>query len=71
MQQVMRAGARITPESSIDECRLRFEGDLPHVPQKARRLSHPEHVVVAHSDALLELTDRTRDEAIRRSGARR
>jgi nicotinate phosphoribosyltransferase len=71
MQQVMRAGARITPESSIDECRLRFEGDLPHVPLKARRLSHPEHVVVAHSDALLELTDRTRDEAIRRSGTAR
>ena len=71
LEQVIRAGARITPASSIEESRVRFEGDLPHVPQKARRLSHPEHLVVAHSEALLALTDRTRDEAIRRSGARR
>jgi len=71
LEQVIRAGARITPASSIEESRVRFEGDLPHVPQKARRLSHPEHLVVAHSDALLALTDRTRDEAIRRSGTAR
>ena len=71
LEQVMRAGARITLSSSIEESRLRFEGDLPHVPQKARRLSHPEHLVVAHSEALLALTDRTRDEAIRRSGTAR
>lgn len=71
LEQVIRAGARITPASSIEESHVRFEGDLPHVPQKARRLSHPEHLVVAHSDALLALTDRTRDEAIRRSGTAR
>jgi len=71
LEQVIRAGARITPASSIEESRVRFEGDLPHVPQKARRLSHPEHLVVAHSDALLALTEHTRDEAIRRSGTAR
>jgi len=69
--QVMLAGRRTTPASSIEECRRRFGVDLAYVPQKARRLSHPEHVVVAHSEALLALTDRTRDEALRRSGAGR
>jgi len=37
------------------------------VPTKARRLTHPEHVVVPHSVALRELTAATRAEALRRA----
>jgi nicotinate phosphoribosyltransferase len=71
LEQVMLAGRRTRPEPSIEESRARFESDLAHVPQKARRLSHPEHVAVAHSEALRALTDRTRKDALRRSGTQR
>jgi len=66
---VMREGRRLAPSPSIADGRSRFEADLACVPQKARRLTHPEHVIVTHSDALRALTDRTRDEAERRAGA--
>jgi len=65
---VMREGRRLAPSPSIADGRSRFEADLAFVPQKARRLTHPEHVIVTHSDALRALTDRTRDEAERRAG---
>jgi nicotinate phosphoribosyltransferase len=71
LEQVMLAGRRTGPEPSIEGSRARFESDLVHVPQKARRLSHPEHVAVAHSEALRALTDRTREDALRRSGIQR
>jgi nicotinate phosphoribosyltransferase len=71
LEQVMLAGRRTRPEPSIEESRARFQSDLAHVPQKARRLSHPEHVAVAHSEALRALTDRTRKDALRRSGTQR
>jgi nicotinate phosphoribosyltransferase len=71
LEQVMLAGRRTRPEPPIEESRARFESDLAHVPQKARRLSHPEHVAVAHSEALRALTDRTREDALRRSGTAR
>ncbi len=71
LEHVMLAGRRTGPEPSIEESRARFEDDLANVPQKARRLSHPEHVAVAHSEALRALTDRTRDDALRRSGTAR
>ncbi len=38
------------------------------MPRKARRLTHPEHVTVTHSEALRALTARTRGEAERRAG---
>ncbi len=65
---VMREGHRLTPSPSIADGRGRFEADLALVPRKARRLTHPEHVTVTHSEALRALTDRTRDEAERRAG---
>ncbi|HEX7247180.1 MAG TPA: nicotinate phosphoribosyltransferase, partial [Actinomycetota bacterium] len=70
LEPVMRGGKRVTHESDIGAARARFEADLARVPQKARRLTHPEHVVVPHSEALRELTRRTRAEVERRSGAR-
>jgi len=64
---VMRDGRRLAPSPSLDESRERFRADLAGVPTKARRLTHPEHVVVPHSAALRELTVTTRAEAMRRS----
>ncbi|HWC69948.1 MAG TPA: nicotinate phosphoribosyltransferase [Actinomycetota bacterium] len=71
LEPVMRGGKRSGGPISIEAARRRFEADLAHVPQKARRLTHPERVTVTHSDALLALTDRTRAEAERRSGIAR
>ena len=64
---VMRDGRRLAASSSLNESRERFRADLAGVPTKARRLTHPEHVVVPHSAALRELTAATRAEALRRS----
>ena len=66
---VMRDGARIDDAPTLSESQSAFEADLDGVPQKARRLTHPEHVIVTHSQALRELTQRTRAAAARRSGA--
>ena len=75
LEPVMRDGRRLSPAAPPDvalvTARERFTADLAHVPQKARRLTHPEHVVVPHSEALRELTERTRDEAESRSGVAR
>ena len=71
LEPVMREGRRLvpatTPGAALVEARARFDSDLAQVPQKARRLTHPEHVIVPHSTALRELTERTRDEASARS----
>jgi nicotinate phosphoribosyltransferase len=69
LRAVMNDGVRLAGPSTLADGRARFERDLERVPQKARRLLHPEHVVVPHSDALLEITERTRAEAMRRSGS--
>jgi nicotinate phosphoribosyltransferase len=67
LAQTMTDGRRLAPAPSLEECRDRFRADLEGVPTKARRLTHPEHVVVPHSPALRELTAATRAEALRRS----
>ena len=68
---VMRDGRRLAPPPSLPESRAWFDEDLACVPRKARRLTHPEHVRVPHSDALRDLTDRTHAEAAGRSGTGR
>jgi nicotinate phosphoribosyltransferase len=71
LQPVMRAGKRLAPSSpSIDEMRGRFEADLAAVPAKARRLRHAEPIVARHSDALVDLTNHARDDALERAGLR-
>lgn len=65
---VMRDGVRIGNAPTLSEARATFEADIDRVPPKASRLTHPEHVLVSHSDALREITQRTRAEAARRSG---
>ena len=71
LQHVMRGGRRLAASPALTDARTRFQQDLPNVPRKARRLTHPEHIEVPRSEALRELTDRTRAEAAQRSGAAR
>ncbi len=68
LETVMTDGRRVAPEATLDEMRTRFARDLEAAPTKAKRLRHPEHVLVRHSDALRALTDETRDEALERAG---
>jgi nicotinate phosphoribosyltransferase len=68
LETVMTDGRRVRPDPSLDEMRARFAADMEAAPTKAKRLSHPEHVRVRHSEALRALTDETRDEALERAG---
>jgi nicotinate phosphoribosyltransferase len=68
LETVMAGGRRTRPAPTMDQMRARFAHDLTHAPNKAKRLSRPEHVRVRHSDALQTLTDETREEALERAG---
>jgi nicotinate phosphoribosyltransferase len=68
LESVMERGVRVAPSPSLEEMRTRFGTDLEALPAKARRLSHPEHVRVLHSEALQALTAETREEALDRAG---
>jgi nicotinate phosphoribosyltransferase len=68
LELVMRGGSRVGAAPTIDEMRERFRRDLEGVPEHARRLRDPGAVMVRHSGALDALTNRTRDEALRRAG---
>jgi len=70
LEAVMANGERIGPDPSLDRMRARFAADLGSLPTKAKRLAHPERVRVRPSPALEELTRATREDSIRRSGAR-
>jgi nicotinate phosphoribosyltransferase len=65
---VMEQGSRLDPDPPVADLRARFERDLAALPTKARRLAHPEHVRVRHSDALSALTVETRADALERAG---
>lgn len=68
LDTVMVEGVRTVPEPTIEEMHERFVRDLDLAPNKAKRLSHPEHVLTRHSEALQALTHETRDEALERAG---
>jgi nicotinate phosphoribosyltransferase len=68
LEAVMKGGERIESEPTIDEMRRRFVHDVEGVPQSARRLSHPQHVAVARTEALQALTRQARDDARGRAG---
>lgn len=68
LETVMTGGRRTRPDPGLDEMRERFSADLAAAPDKAKRLAHPEHVTVRHSEALRAMTDETRDEALERAG---
>jgi nicotinate phosphoribosyltransferase len=67
LELVMEGGRRTLPDPSIEDMRARFEADLARVSEGSRRLRDPEHTQVARSKALIELTERTRQEALSRS----
>ncbi len=68
LEMVMAGGRRTTPSPSLDDMRARFAADLATLPTKAKRLAHSEHVTVRPSQALTELTDATRLDALARAG---
>jgi nicotinate phosphoribosyltransferase len=68
LEPVMVGGRRATEAPTISEMRARFEADLNRAPAKATRLSHPEHTVVPQTEALRDLTERARRDAIERAG---
>ena len=68
LEAVMKGGERIDSDPSIDEMRRRFGHDVVGVPHSARRLSNPEHISVARSDALQTLTRQAREDARGRAG---
>jgi nicotinate phosphoribosyltransferase len=68
LHPVMRGGARTSDAPSLEDMHARFAADLASVPAKARRLQHAEHVTVPRSAALRELTERSREDAMRRAG---
>jgi nicotinate phosphoribosyltransferase len=68
LEPVMRGGSRIAPPASIAEMSGRFESDLDRMPERARRLRDAEPIVARRSRALVDLTERTRAQALRRAG---
>jgi nicotinate phosphoribosyltransferase len=65
---VMRRGSRVSASPSMERMRERFRHDLAGVPQHALRLRDPGAVMVRHSGELVALTNRAREEALRRAG---
>ena len=68
LEPVMRDGRRLRPDPPLRRLQHRFQDELVRLPAKARRLSHPEHVVVGHSAALAGLTVQTQADALTRAG---
>jgi nicotinate phosphoribosyltransferase len=69
LEPVMRDGVRTVSAPSIEEMRARFDADVAALPAAARLLRDATPIEVHHSDALVELTRSTSDEAKRKSGA--
>jgi len=70
LEPVMRDGRAAAPTPGIERMRERFREDLRHLPTKAMRLAHPEHVDVRRSAALTALTRETHADALERAGLR-
>ncbi len=69
LEPVMLRGVRTAAVASIDSMRDRFRSDLAALPEAVLRLEDPVTVTPRISPALNGLTDRTREEIVRRSGA--
>ena len=67
LELVMKSGQRTLPDPSIEDMRVRFEADLARASDGAKRLRDPEQAQVSRSRALIELTERTRQQALSRS----
>ncbi len=69
LEPVMVEGRRIGLRPSIDAMRAWFSADLARLPDAVTRLRGPSSSMPRISPALGELTERTREEIVRRSGA--
>jgi len=65
---VMSAGERTGPHRTLDTARALFRADVKRLPEPARRVEDPEPVRPGTSEALAELTERARSDALRRAG---
>jgi len=68
LHEVMAGGRRVGPSPPLDAMRSVFEDEVAHVPTKARRLQHAEHLDVRTSEALVALTARAHRDALDRAG---
>jgi hypothetical protein len=66
----MRDGERLAPAPSLADANARFRADLERVPETARRIADPEPVWSRDSDALRELTERAKTDALAKAGVR-
>jgi nicotinate phosphoribosyltransferase len=65
---VMRAGARTGPRRPLETARALFRADLERLPEPATRIQDPDPVEPMVSEALADLTERARNDALRRAG---
>ncbi len=65
---VMSAGERAGPHRTLDTARALFRADVERLPEPARRIEDPRPVEPRTSEALAELTERARTDALRRAG---
>jgi nicotinate phosphoribosyltransferase len=68
LQPFMADGRRTGAGRSLADANARFRADLARLPASARRIVEPEPIWGRDSDALLELTERAKAEALARAG---
>ncbi|MDJ0735298.1 MAG: nicotinate phosphoribosyltransferase [Nostocaceae cyanobacterium] len=61
LQVVMKSGKRVQPPESLTEIRERTAASVASLPEETRRLDNPVSVTVKISDALQQLTAKTRE----------
>jgi len=66
---VMLGGRRTGPPRTLETAKRLFQADLVRMPESAKRVADPEPLQPPFSEALKQLTEETRAEAIRRAGA--
>jgi len=65
---VMADGRRTGPPRTIETGKTLFRADLEHVPEEARRIDHPVAPTPRNSDALEDLSERAKADALKRAG---
>jgi nicotinate phosphoribosyltransferase len=68
LEPFMRDGDRVGPPTALAAAHARFRTDLERVPASAKRIVDPDPVWGHDSEALRELTERAKAEALARAG---
>jgi nicotinate phosphoribosyltransferase len=68
LEHVMGNGRRVGTISTLQDANRRFRDDLARLPDPQRRITQPETTRARDSDALRELTERARVDALARAG---